>query len=362
MHRVLVLGAGKIGSLITTLLANSGDYQVYLTDIHIDSPHLQKLLTKTQHLTCIKLDAQNQTAVSDFLQKNPVDTIISSLPFYCNETIAHLAKQFHLNYFDLTEDTKTANLVTELSSDVKNAFVPQCGLAPGFISIVANELMSHFTTLNDVKLRVGALPANICNALHYSLTWSTDGLINEYGNPCQAIVDGKEVDLMPLDDLEEIMIDGLSYEAFNTSGGIGSLARTWKEKVKNISYKTIRYPGHCEKMRFLMNDLQLNYDRNTLKHILEKALPRTTQDVVLVYVSVSGLRDNIYSEENYVKKFYPKELYGTTWSAIQLTTASSICAVMDLVVSQPEKYKGFVKQEQFTLNDFQNNRFGQYYR
>lgn len=361
MHRVLVVGAGKIGSLIATLLSNSNDYQVYLSDIRVDSPYLQQLFAKAPHLELVKLDAQSPEIMSDFLRKNPVDTIVSSLPYYCNIAIAHLAKAFNLNYFDLTEDTKTANTVTELSKNATNVFMPQCGLAPGFISIVANELMRHFPALDAVKMRVGALPVNISNALQYSLTWSTDGLINEYGNLCQAIVNGKEVNLMPLDDLEEIKIDGLTYEAFNTSGGIGSLAASYKEKVKTISYKTIRYPGHCEKMRFLMNDLQLNDDRDTLKRILENVIPKTSQDVVLVYVSVTGTQNSLYSEENYVKKFYPKKINGTLWSAIQLTTASAICAVMDQVVLQPGKYKGLVKQEQFSLDDLTSNRFGQYY-
>ncbi len=361
MHRVLVIGAGKIGSLIATLLSQSNDYQIYLSDVNIETPTLQRLFSKAPHLELVKLDAQNSQMISEFLRKNPVDTIISSLPYYCNIAIAHLAKEFNLNYFDLTEDTQTASTVTELSKNSDAAFVPQCGLAPGFISIVANELMRHFPALDAVKMRVGALPVNISNALQYSLTWSTDGLINEYGNLCQAIMNGKEVDLMPLDDLEEIKIDGLTYEAFNTSGGIGSLANSYKDKVKTISYKTIRYPGHCDKMRFLMNDLQLNNDRNTLKRILESVIPKTGQDVVLVYVSVTGTQDGFYSEENYVKKFYPKVINGTRWSAIQLTTASAICAVMDMVVTQPGKFKGFVKQEQFSLEDLTSNRFGQYY-
>ncbi len=361
MHRVLVAGAGKIGSLIATLLSTSNDYHVFLSDIHIDSPVLKRLFAKTSHLELVKLDAQDPNAVAAFLQKNPVDSLISSLPYYCNISIAKIAKEFNLNYFDLTEDTHTASTVTELSQNAKNAFVPQCGLAPGFISIVANQLMQHFPSLDSVKMRVGALPINISNALQYSLTWSTDGLINEYGNLCQGIVNGKEVQLLPLDDLEEIKIDGLTYEAFNTSGGIGSLADSYKDRVKSLSYKTIRYPGHCEKMRFLMNDLKLNYDRETLKRILENCIPKTGQDVVLVYVSVTGTQDSLYTEENYVKKFYPKKIGNHRWSAIQLTTASAVCAVLDMVVSQPGKYHGLVKQEQFSLEDLTQNRFGQYY-
>lgn len=361
MHRVLILGAGKIGSLISVLLANSNDYHVFLGDIHVDSPHLMRFVSRTPNLELVQLDAKDEQGLSAFLQNNPVQTLISSLPYYCNILVANLAKTFNLNYFDLTEDVRTTAMVNELSKDATTAFVPQCGLAPGFISVVANSLMEHFPKLDSVKMRVGALPINISNALQYSLTWSTDGLINEYGNLCNGIVDGEEVALLPLDDLEEIQIDGLTYEAFNTSGGIGSLAQSYYGRVKQLSYKTIRYPGHCAKMRFLMNDLNLNNDRETLKRILENAIPKTTQDVVLVYVSVEGFQDGIFTEENYVKKFYPKKMNDIQWSAIQLTTASEMCAVVDIVLNAPGKYTGLVKQEQFSLEQILTNRFGQYY-
>lgn len=361
MHRVLVIGAGKIGSLIGVLLSNSNDYQVYLSDINVETPYLKRLFAKASNLELVTLDAQDHETVSAFLRKNPVETIISSLPYYCNIAIAKLAKEFNVNYFDLTEDTHTASTVTELSKHVTSAFVPQCGLAPGFISIVANTLMQRFPELDGVKMRVGALPTNVSNALQYSLTWSTDGLINEYGNLCQSIENGEEVKLLPLDDIEEIKIDGLTYEAFNTSGGIGSLAESYFGRVRSMTYKTIRYPGHCSKMRFLMNDLKLNYDREILKGILEKAIPKTTNDVVLVYVSVTGKQENLFTEDNYVKKFYPKMINGHRWSAIQLTTASAICAVVDMVTTQPGKYRGLVKQEQFSLDELTHNRFGQYY-
>src|SRR4029078_12843840 len=161
--------------------------------------------------------------------------------------------------------------------------------------------------------------------------WSTDGLINEYGNVCQAVENGEPVDLLPLEGLEEIKVDGLTYEAFNTSGGIGSLVQTYYGKVKHLSYKTIRYPGHCAKISFLMNDLKLNEDRETLKRIFEHAIPKTYQDVVLVYVSVTEMQDEQFIEENYVKKCYPKRMNSHRWSAIQLPTASGICGVVDLV-------------------------------
>lgn len=361
MHKVLVIGAGKIGSLITFLLANSNDYYVYLADIQPSNPFGNRL-DKLSNVKYVQLDANDADGFAAFIKEHPVEAVISSLPFYCNVPIAKAAAKHHLHYFDLTEDVQTTASVLEVADGAKTAFVPQCGLAPGFISIVANHLMKNFPTLNTVKMRVGALPTNISNALQYSLTWSTDGVINEYGNLCQGVEDGKSVDLLPLEGLEEISIDGLTYEAFNTSGGIGSLAHSYDGRVKHISYKTIRYPGHCEKMKFLMNDLKLNNDRDTLKRILEHAIPKTFQDVVLVYVSVTGEQDNQFVEENYVKKFYPLTINGHRWSAIQLTTACGICSVIDIVLTNADKYKGFVKQEQFTLDDLTNSRFGEYYK
>jgi saccharopine dehydrogenase-like NADP-dependent oxidoreductase len=114
-------------------------------------------------------------------------------------------------------------------------------------------------------------------------------------------------------------------------------------------------------MRLLMNDLKLNQDRKTLKHVLENAVPQTLQDVVIVYAAVTGTQDGELREENYVNKVYPQVIAGRLWSAIQVTTAAGIAAVVDLVLQHPEKYQGFVAQEKFSLPDILNNRFGRYY-
>src|SRR6187397_1926467 len=105
-----------------------------------------------------------------------------------------------------------------------------------------------------------------------------------------------------------------------------------------MDYKTMRSPGHCEQMRLLMNDLKLNHDRRTLKRILENAVPQTLQDVVVIYVAVTGTQDGELREENYVNKVYPQMIAGRLWSAIQVTTASGICAVVDLVIAGAGKY------------------------
>src|SRR5262249_59912821 len=118
-------------------------------------------------------------------------------------------------------------------------FMPQCGLAPGFVAIAAFHLTREFESLEEVRLRVGALPLFPTNEMKYNLTWSTDGLINEYGNPCEAIHEGKMISVLPLEGLEHFSLDGIDYEAFNTSGGVGTLCETLDGRVAALDYKTI---------------------------------------------------------------------------------------------------------------------------
>ena len=361
MFNVLLLGAGKIGKLISHLLVYSEDYRVYLADVDERSVRETCEQINNSNLTAVVIDVNNATELDTFLTNTKIDAIISGLPHFCNPAVAQAALKHNTHYFDLTEDVEVTRKIEAISAQSEKAFVPQCGLAPGFISIVTHDLMTRFDQVDTVKMRVGALPINPSNALKYSLTWSTDGLINEYGNVCYGIEEGQFVPLRPLEGHETIEVDGLLYEAFNTSGGLGSLADNYKDRVKTMNYKTMRYPGHCEKIRLLMNDLKLNHDRDTFKRILENAIPKTKQDVVIIYVAVTGTQNGELFEENYVKKIYPHQIGDFHWAAIQVTTAAGICAIVDLVLNDKHPAQGFTALENFHLKDFLNNRFGEYY-
>lgn len=361
MQDILVLGAGKIGALISGLLAECGDYRVQLADSAEGAADQVARAHGLDNIQAFTFDAADSAALTAHVREHRPSTVVSGLPYFCNPGVAGVARREKLHYFDLTEDVEVTRAVRELAQGADTVFVPQCGLAPGFISIAANELIQHFDELRSVKLRVGALPQNPNNVLKYSLTWSTDGVINEYGNLCQSIINGKEVEVLPLEGLEEIEIDGTLYEAFNTSGGLGSLGETYGGKVNSMDYKTIRYPGHCEQIRLLMNGLKLNNDRPTLKRILENAVPQTLQDVVIIYAAVTGIQDGEFREENYVNKVYPEVVAGRLWSAIQITTAAGVCSVLDRILQDPEKHQGFLAQEQFSLSNILENRFGEYY-
>lgn len=347
---ILVAGCGQMGWAIGQILSQAkSTYKPILADLAAYSAN------PSPAFEYISVDFQNPRQIAEAARKYQIDAVISSLPYFLNAGVANVAKSLKLHYFDLTEDVEVTANIAKLAKGADTAFVPQCGVAPGFINIVAHDLMQHFEQLDTVKLRCGALPQQASNALQYALTWSLDGLINEYGNPCQAIVNRKSVWLSGLGDLEMLQVDGVHYEAFNTSGGLGALPDIYQNKINNLNYKTLRYPGHGKKMQFLMNDLKLNQDRDTLKKILLNVLPHTRQDVVIVNVGVEGIQNNQLIQESYSRKFYPSIINNQPLSAIQSVTASSACAVMDLILQNRQKYRGFVHQWQFSLQDFLNS-------
>lgn len=356
MKEVLLLGSGKIGAIITEMLTTCGDYHLTVADM--DQANLDRLGTH-QNLSTLQLDVTDADALEKAMQGK--FAALSACPFDITKHVARAAARLGVHYFDLTEDVACTRLVKELAKDAKGALMPQCGLAPGFITIAAYDLAKKFDELHEVHMRVGALPKYPSNGLKYNLTWSTDGLINEYCNPCEAIVEGDLTQVQPLEELESFSLDGVAYEAFNTSGGLGTLCETLEGKVRNLNYRTVRYPGHRDIMKILLHDLRLMDRRDLLKDIFETSLPLTYQDVVLVFISVSGVKDGQLVQETYANKVYNKTLSGKLWSAIQITTASGICTVLDLMAEGKLPQQGFVRQEDVLFDDFINNRFGQYY-
>ncbi len=131
--------------------------------------------------------------------------------------------------------------------------------------------------------------------------------------------------------------------------------------MRNLNYRTIRYPGHAAIMKALLNDLRLRDRRDLLKDILEKSVPATMQDVVIVFVTVSGLKNGHLVQETYANKIYAREMGGRMVSGIQITTAGGICAVLDLLAEGELPARGFVRQEEIALADFLANRFGGVY-
>ena len=331
--KIAIVGSGNIGWALKQLLKK--DFVINQGDIEDG------------------FDALDISQVKDFLKGN--DAVISAGPFKVNKNIAKIAAEQGIAYFDLTEDVETTDFIKTLDS--KNILMPQCGLAPGAINICAASMMKEFDSVNEVLMRVGALPRFTTNEMSYYLSWSTNGLINEYCNEADAIYEGKAVKLMPLEGIEKIVIEGESFEAFNTSGGCATMCETYENQVENLSYKTIRYPGHVNHMKFLFNDLHLKKNKEILEKLFDKEVPRTKNDVIIFFVKVIGIIDGVLQEKTYLRKIYGNDKL----SAIQLTTASGVCSVLKMYLDGKMKGNGFVKQESLSWQDFLDNDFGKVY-
>jgi hypothetical protein len=236
--KIAIVGAGLIGHTIAHMLRETGDYEVVAFDRDADA--LAKL--SREGIATQRVDSADANAIREAVKG--FDALVNALPYYLAVNVAAAAKAAGVHYFDLTEDVRATHAIRELADGSDHAFMPQCGLAPGFIGIAAHELVNGFSEVRDVKMRVGALPEYPTNALKYNLTWSVDGLINEYCQPCEAIRDGRKQWVQPLEGLEHFSLDGTEYEAFNTSGGLGTLCETLSGKVESLDYKSVRYPGH----------------------------------------------------------------------------------------------------------------------
>ena len=348
MKNILVLGLGKVGSLVGTLLSKKFN----ICGLDQNKPHYNYKLP----FNVIKNDVGNLKTMESILKD--YDAVVSALPFFLNKNIAKLAHDLNLHYFDLTEDVETTKYIKKLSKTGQKIMAPQCGLAPGLIGIIGNDLAMQFNELRDIELRVGALPRYPNGQLAYSFTWSPHGVINEYINDAEVIQNGIKKTVPSLDGFEHINIEGQEFEAFTTSGGLGTMCDTYEGKLDTLNYKTIRYPGHGKLMRFLMYELILKNDKSLLEKILSNAKPPVDDDVVYVYAVVEGWKKKKISRSEFFKAYYPIEIQGKKWRAISWTTAASVVAVIEMVASGKLPNKGFIKQEEIPYDEFLKSSSG----
>lgn len=350
--KIGIAGAGKIGATIATLLESCGFCKAVLladTRSNIDLKGLKKSKFK-------QVDVKDAAQLARFV--GSVDAVVNALPFFLNKSLASACAEAGVSYFDLSEDVNTTNFVRELSGRAKATFMPQCGLAPGAINIVGGSLASSLRDVRLCEMRVGALPGDASNQMKYYLSWSTAGLINEYCQVGDALFNGKPVATMPLDGMERITIDGVEYEAFNTSGGVATMCETFAGKIQEMNYKTMRYPGHRDLMKFLLHDLNLAPRQELVTQIFDQEVPLTENDVVIFYVNVIGRDENGgLKQRSFIKKMRGEVVQGRKLNAIQLTTAAGIVGVLELFAKK-KLGTGFVRQESVSLEDFLSTRWG----
>lgn len=325
---VRVIGNGHIGKAVTKRLKS------YFDEI--------KITVGDYAGDCEKIDAGSTSKLRDWLKGS--NAVICCLPYTYCINVASVAAELGIAYFDLTEDIHTTAAIKQMKSE--SVLIPQNGLAPGAVSIIANHVYSGFDSVKNLQIRVGALPLYPNNEMKYYLTWSTAGLINEYCNPCHVIKNGELTTANPLDGYERITVDGIEYEAFNTSGGLGSLCEN--VSVDNLDYKTIRYVGHHDKMKFLFDDLNLKNNKKDFEKIFDAEIPRTKDDVVIILIKCIGIKNGELVEETYFKKITAKD----GMNAIQRSTSAGVCSVFGVWALGHIKKTGFIPQESIDFKQF----------
>jgi saccharopine dehydrogenase-like NADP-dependent oxidoreductase len=346
---VLILGLGKVGHLVGELLRETG-FEVIGADVQFDVEH---------DFETHRLDMADPTNLDSVL--GWCDAVISCLPYHLNVAAAKAAMAFGLHYFDLTEDVGVAREIRKLGSASSAVVASQCGLAPGFISIAGASLASRLEKIRSIKLRVGALPQHPTGLLGYAFNWSAEGVVNEYLNDCEVIENKERKWVSPVEWIEKIFIDGVQFEAFTTSGGIGTMCETYDGLVDNLDYKSIRYPGHADLMNFFFHELLMRDDRQAAGNILVNAKPPVSEDAVYIHASAEGWDGGKITREELVRTLLPVEICGKRRRAIAWTTAASVCSVVEMVRSGDLPDKGLVTQEKIPLNRFLASRCGRLY-
>lgn len=338
---VAVLGLGRVGLLAATFLDQAG---LEVTGYDLRRP------SGSPVFRTVEIDVADPDVLTAVLAKHAA--VLSCLPYTLNRSVATVAHRLGIHYFDLTEDVSTGHAVAELSTSSRALMAPRCGLAPGFVSIVAAAQIAAYDTCRSIRMRVGALPQHPTGLLGYAFTWSPEGVVNEYLNDCEVIEEGERKWLSSMEWLETLYVEGTRLEAFTTSGGLGTMCDTFHGTVANIDYKTIRYPGHMALMNFFFHELLLRERRELAAEILTNAKPPVDDDVVYVHVSSEGTIDGQLRRLEFVRSYRPRQVAGVQSSAIAWTTAGSVAAVIELVRSGGLPQRGLLKQEEIPLGGF----------
>ncbi len=350
IKKPLIVGMGGVGSLLATLLSERG-MKVTAFD-RVKGPNVPK------GIKFISGDVSNAASFTKILKEH--DAVIACLPYHLTLGVAKAAHKAGITYFDPTEDVYSTEAVRKLAKTSKQPMIPQCGLAPGIVGIIGSHLAKKFDkkSLRYIKLRVGALPRHPTGQLGYAGNWSLEGLIHEYIADCDVIADGRRQKIAPLRNAEILRIDGMEYEAFTTSGGLGTMTETFKGQVETLDYKSIRYPGHLAGMRLLLEDLRFRQNPDELVKLIRHALPPDDEDRVLMHISAQGEIQGRLQTKVLVALYEPIKIGGKLRPAILWTTAASIAAVVELASEGKLPARGFVKQEDISLPAYLDTTHG----
>jgi saccharopine dehydrogenase-like NADP-dependent oxidoreductase len=356
MDKIFIAGAGGIGraAALLILFAQKWECMVVLGDVsqaQLDDARqwIERGIGKKQHLETFLMPADgNQEAFASVLEDAHI--MLDCLPGSMAPNMARLCLTYGLHYANLTEHVQETQEIMEMAADAETGFILQTGLAPGYVNNLAVHLVETFEKKYGVEqlerliMRVGALTQFTESPHYYGFTWSTIGVATEYIKDSEAVRDHEIVRLPSLSERESIIINGKVYEADLTSGGAADLPQVYKDRIKNIDYKTIRYPGHFDWAQSLIKESWEDDGKiKNLEEEMKKDVPHVEDDVIVIYAAVTG-----YDQEGNLRSIqqayhiYPLEIGGITMRAIQTCTAAPLVECARLLATG--EYQGVITQ------------------
>jgi lysine 6-dehydrogenase len=361
--RYTVIGAGMMGSAAAYDLAHM-DTTTEVTLADIDPERASQAAAKIgPNVKPIRLDVNNDADLKKALAGR--GAAVSAVSYTVNYRISKAAMEAGVHVIDLGGNNDVVSRQQTLHEEAKRkdvTIVPNSGLAPGLTSVLVMTGIREFETLDSIHIRVGGLPQHPKPPLNYQLVFAVEGLINEYIEKAVVIRDGKKLIVDSMVDVEEIEFPPPfgKLEAFNTSGGVSTMAALMEGKVRNLDYKTIRYKGHCEKFKTLL-DLgfagnepiiagpTVRTAREFFEQLLRKKLDHGDKDVVLARVVITGRKDgrNKGLEYEFIDYFDDS----TAITAMMRTTAFPTSIIAQMLAEGTIKERGVLPPESCVPGD-----------
>lgn len=356
--KILVLGAGRMGhGAAFDLIYNSPEVSA-VTVADYDFGKVRELAEKIKSpkLSAIRADASDKPEISNLITQH--DAVISCINYWYNLELSKIAIETKTNFCDLGGNNYIVDAQLALDEEARNAeinIIPDCGLAPGMVSILAMHGAKQFDEIEEIHIRVGGLPQNPQPPLNYQLVFSVEGLINEYIEVSRVIRAGEIKEIESMTEIENLSFEGFPpLEAFQTSGGTSTLPDTFAGKIRELDYKTIRYAGHCEKFKTMIDLGLCSSDeiavdnikikpRRVFGELLQRNLPADEPDYVLVRLEFIGKKSGQTKNLRYdiVDKFDET----TNLSAMMRTTAFPASIIAQMMAKSEVNQRGATPQE-----------------
>jgi lysine 6-dehydrogenase len=356
--RIIIVGAGlQARAIAHDIVKNPALVDLVIGDVEQARADALVKELGTPKAKAMRIDA---TRPSDLIRiGRNTNCVIGATTYKHNAGLTKACIELRANFCDLGGNVDTVRAQHAMNADAERAgvtIIPDCGLAPGMVNVLAYHWAKDFDRVDDMQLRVGGLPQKPTTSLSYQLVFSVEGLINEYIEDCVILKNGKPETVKGMSGVEALSFGGklAKLEAFFTSGGTSTLPETLSGKVKNLDYKTIRYPGHAEKIQLLMDlglfsSAEIPVDgrpvvpRRVGGQLLTRFLPTNQPDLVLVRVALRGKlgKKNATRIYDCVDKFDPK----SQLTAMQRTTGFPVAIIAQMLASGAVAKKGVVPQE-----------------